>query len=417
MSQTVCVIGAGRTDFKRHIRREGKTLRDLILEAGTAALAESGVDPTDIDAGVVGSFASGQFTKQLHLGAILTELDPRMHGLPTFHVEAACASGGVAVLTAAQLIMGGIHDVVLVVGVEQQKTMPPAAGAEVLGAAGDFATESAQFGDYMFPKLFARIAQIYRGHYPLTDEDLARVAVKNRAHARLNPLAQMRDVPLTLADASTVSESNPRLAPPLKATDCSQITDGAAAVVLCSERFAEQLARRPVVRLLGYGHTTDYLPLWRKDVPHFHAAARAGRLAFSMANLKPRDLHGVEVHDCFTFSEILAYEILELAAHGEGPQLLATGATTLPQVRDEIGFSALRSPSSALCPPSLPVNASGGLIGDGHPVGATGVRQVVEAYRQITGAAGRYQIDGAARMLTYNVGGSFTSNVVMIWGK
>jgi len=408
MNEPVCILGAARTDFKRNLQREGKSLRHLVVEAGAAALADSGLDPGEVQAGVVGNFAGGLFTRQLHLGAFLTEIDPHLHGLPTMHVEAACASGGVAVLTAAKFIMGGVHDVVLVVGVEQQKTMSPAAGAEVLGAAGDFQSESAQFGEFMFPKLFGRIAQIYAQRHGLIESDLARVAVKNRLHAHLNPLAQMRDSPLTLPNACAESESNPRIAPPLKASDCSQITDGAAAVVLCSGRFAARLARKPSVRLLGFGHTTDYLALEKKIVPDFPITARAAQQAYEMAGLEPTDLHGAEVHDCFSISEIIAYEVLGLAPRGEGAKLLASGATALPAVRAELGDSR---------PPfSLPVNASGGLMGDGHPVGATGVRQVAEAFRQLTATAGRYQIDGARRILTFNMGGSFTSNVVMIWG-
>jgi acetyl-CoA acetyltransferase len=303
--------------------------------------------------------------------------------------------------------MGGLHQAVLVVGVEQQKTMSPAQGAEVLGAAGDFELESAQFGDFMFPKLFGRIAELYRAHHPLTDEDLARVAVKNRTHARLNPLAQMRDSRLSLAEASVESETNPSIAPPLKVTDCSQITDGAAAVILCSARLVARLAKRPAARLLGFGHQTDYLALEKKDAPQFSITTRAAQQAYAMANVKPADLHGAEVHDCFSVSEIIAYEVLGLARRGEGPELLRSGATALPNVRQEWG--ATRPPFS------LPVNAGGGLIGDGHPVGATGVRQVAEVFRHLTGTAGKYQIEGARRMLTFNMGGSFTTNVVMIW--
>ncbi len=408
MNEPVYLLGAARTDFQRNLQREGKSLRHLIVEAGMAALADSGLDPGDVQAGVVGNFAAGLFTRQLHLGAFLTEIDPHLRGLPTMHVEAACASGGVAVLTAAKFIMGGVHDVVLVVGVEQQKTMSTAAGAEVLGAAGDFKSESAQFGEFMFPKLFGRIAQAYAQRHGLDERDLARIAVKNRLHARLNPLAQMRDAPLTLEHACAESESNPRIAPPLKASDCSQITDGAAAVVLCSGRFVARLAKPPGVRLLGFGHTTDYLPLEKKDVPNFPMTAKAARQAYDMAGVTPADLHGAEVHDCFSISEIIAYEALGFAARGEGAKLLASGATALPIVRGELGVdqAAFR----------LPVNAGGGLIGDGHPVGATGVRQVAEVFRQLNGTAGRHQIEGARRMLTFNMGGSFTTNVVTIWG-
>ena len=193
MHEAVYVIGAGRTDFKRNFQREGKSIRHIILEAGREAIANAGIQPGDIQAGVVGNFASGLFTKQLHLGAFLTELDDKLRGLPTWHVEAACASGGVAVLTAAQQIMGGLRDVVLVVGAEQQKTMSPVAGADVLAAAGDYHAETAQYGEFMFPKLFGRIAQIYMQRHKLTEKQLALVAVKNHLHARLNPLAQMRD--------------------------------------------------------------------------------------------------------------------------------------------------------------------------------------------------------------------------------
>src|SRR5213594_5044856 len=178
MAEPVYILGAGRTDFQRNFRKEGKTIRHILVEATTAAIADAGLQPGDIDSGVVGNFASGLFTRQLHLGAFLTEIDEKLRGIPTFHVEAACASGGVAVLSAAQQIIGGLHDVVLVVGAEQQKTMPPSEGADVLGAAGDYHQERPQYGEFMFPKLFARIAQVYRESHGLTEQQLALVAVK-----------------------------------------------------------------------------------------------------------------------------------------------------------------------------------------------------------------------------------------------
>jgi acetyl-CoA acetyltransferase len=408
MAEPVYILGAGRTDFKRNFKKEGKTIRHVILEAAGAAIGSAGIEPQEIQAGVVGNFASGLFTRQLHLGAFLTEIDEKLRGIPTLHVEAACASGGVSVLTAAQQIMGGLHDVILVVGVEQQKTMSAQEGADVLAAAGDYHAEKAQFGEFMFPKLFAHIAQIYMTRYGLTEEQLAKVAVKNHAHARLNPLAQMRDSTLTVKEACTASEENPQFAAPLKVTDCSQITDGAAAVVLCSGRFLDRLAQRPAIRLLGYGHTTDHLALAEKDVPDFSIARKAAEQAYAMATLRPDDIHAAEVHDCFSISEIVAYEILGFASSGQGAQLLESGATALPSVRDRF---AIGSPEQA-----IPVNVGGGLMGDGHPVGATGVRQVVEAYTQLTDSAGRRQVQGAKRFLTFNMGGSVTTSVVMIWG-
>ena len=201
MAEPVYVIGVGRTDFKRNVRKEGKTIRDLIVEASRAAIDDAGIEPGEIQSGVVGNFAAGLFTRQLHLGAMLTDVDPALPGIPTVHTESACASGGVAVLTGAQQIMGGLHGVVLVVGVEQQKTMSPADGSDVLGAAGDYIAEKALYGEFMFPKLFARIARLYTERHGLSERQLALVAVKNFAHARNNPLAQLRKRSLTLAQA------------------------------------------------------------------------------------------------------------------------------------------------------------------------------------------------------------------------
>ncbi len=410
MAEPVFILGAGRTDFRRNLRKEGLALGDLIIEAGHVAIADARIAPADIEAGVVGNFAAGLFTRQLHLGAFLTEINPAIRGLPTMHVEAACASGGVAVLAGAQQIMGGLHDVVLVVGAEQQKTMSPAEGADVLGAAAHYVEERAQYGDFLFPKLFARIALRYAERHGLTEAQLATVAVKNRAHARLNPLAQTRETALTFGEASAAGVENPIIAPPLKLSDCSQITDGAAALVLCSERYFRTHAARRTARLLGFGHTTDHLALDRKELPDFPIAAMASAHAYAMAGIGPGDIHGAEVHDCFSISEIVQYELLGLAAPGKGAALLESGATSLPTVRE---FVQIRNPESGIR--NLPVNAGGGLLGEGHPVGATGVRQVVEAYQHLTGTAGARQIEGAKRFLTCNIGGSVTTTVVMIW--
>jgi acetyl-CoA C-acetyltransferase len=407
MAEGVYMIGAARTDFKRNLKKEGKTIRDLIVESGRAAIDDAGIDAAEVQGAVVGNFAAGLFTRQLHLGAFIPEIDPKLLGIPTSHVEAACASGSLAVLTAAQKIMAGVHDVVLVVGAEQQKTMPSVDGSDVLGAAADYHLEKPEFGDFMFPKLFGYIAQIYMQRYGATVEQLAKVAVKNYAQARLNPKAQMRENTLTLAEAVAESEKNRSVAPPLKVSDCSQITDGSAAVILCSERFARKFPRA-AVRLLGYGHTTDYLAIKKKDVPEFSVARKAARQAFSMAGVGPRDIDAAEVHDCFSISELVAYEILGFADSGKGAALLETGATALPSIRLEI--------SDGKPPFSLPVNTGGGLIADGHPVGATGVRQIHDAYRQLTGSAARSQVEGVKRFLTFNMGGSLTTSIAMIWG-
>ena len=409
MSESVYVIGAGRTDFRRNLRKEGTSLADIVREVGLSALDDAAIEPGDVQSGVIGNFAAGMFTQQLHLGAMLVGIDESMRGIPTFHTEAACASGSVAILAGAQQITSGSREVVLVVGAEQQKTMSPSEGGEVLGAAGDYANEREKFGKLMFPALFGEIAKSYSHAYGLTEAELARVALKNYAHARLNPEAQTRGNSLTLEQAVTGSETNPRIAGSLKVTDCSQITDGAAAVVLCSKRFFDRLGSgRPGIHLAGFGHTTDHLSLEKKDVPNFPIARRAAEQAYSMANAKVTDLDGIDVHDCFSITEIVTYELLGLAAQGMGGRLAASGATALPAVQSELGVN----PSGDI---QIPVNPGGGLIGDGHPVGATGVRQCGEAYRQLTDSAGARQIEGAKRYLTFNLGGSFTTSVAMIW--
>jgi acetyl-CoA acetyltransferase len=409
--EPVYILGAGRTDFKRNLKKEGKTIRDLITEAGRKAIADAKIDASEIQAAAVGNFNAGQFTKQLHLGAFVPEIDPALHGIPTMHTEAACASGALSVLLGSQWIMGGFHDAVLVVGAEQQKTMSSLDGSDVLGAAADYHIEKPEYGDFMFPKLFGRIAQIYIEKYGASEKELSWVAYKNYAHARLNPLAQMREADLTYDCASQVSDKNPSVAPPLKVSDCSQITDGSAALVLVSGKWLDRhgIDKSKLPRMLGFGSSTDYLALEKKDAPTFSTARKAAEKAFGMAKLTPRDMHGVEVHDCFSITELCAYEILGLAERGKGAELAMSGATALPQVRNEnvsgkIGWE-------------IPVNAGGGLIGDGHPVGATGVRQVVEAYQHLTEQAGARQIAGAKKFLTFNMGGSLTTSVAMIWAR
>jgi acetyl-CoA acetyltransferase len=195
----------------------------------------------------------------------------------------------------------------------------------------------------------------------------------------------------------------------LKVSDCSQITDGAASVVLVSGKYLDRIGRdkSKTARLLGFGHTTDYLPLDKKDVPTFSIARKAAEKAFGMANLQPSNIQGAEVHDCFSITEIVVYEILGLAEPGKGAELAKSGATALPQVRNQ---------KSGQLPFEIPVNTGGGLIADGHPVGATGVRQVFDAYQQLTAQAGARQIENVKRFLTFNMGGSLTTSVAMVWG-
>ena len=247
--------------------------------------------------------------------------------------------------------------------------------------------------------------------YGASEADLAQVAWKNYAHAKLNPLAQMRDADLTLDCASQVSDKNPSVAPPLKVSDCSQITDGAASVVLVSGKYLEKIGRdkNKTARLRWLrSHRPIICRSTRKMRLTFSTARKAAMKAFGMANLKPRDVQGAEVHDCFSITEIVAYEILGLAESGKGVELVKSGATALPQVRNQ---------KSGKLPFEIPVNTGGGLIADGHPVGATGVRQVFDAYQQLTEQAGARQIENVKKFLTFNMGGSLTTSVAMVWGR
>ncbi|HUG13087.1 MAG TPA: beta-ketoacyl synthase N-terminal-like domain-containing protein [Opitutaceae bacterium] len=397
MDPTVFLLGAGRTDFKRNFRKEGKVLRDIIAETTRATLDDARVPASDVSAGVIGNFASGLYTRQLHLGSLLIDADPALKGIPTFHTEAACASGSVAVVAGIHQILSGLADVVLVVGAEQQKTMSPAEGADVLAAAGDWDREKPLFGEHMFPKLFAQIASHYLASNKLPPDTLADLVAKNYENAQRNPFAQKFGAPMTREQACSVTEKNPEFAPPLKISDCSQVTDGGAGIVLASRRYVERTGRTDAIRLAGFGHATDHLELSKKDSPHFTVARKAIKQAYDRAGLTPGDIHAAEVHDCFSISEIIQYELLGFAEEGHGWKLLADGATRFDG--------------------PIPVNVSGGLIADGHPVGATGVRQVWEACRQLTGTAGERQLQDVSRFLCFNMGGSMTTNVCTIWTR
>jgi acetyl-CoA C-acetyltransferase len=397
MPEPIFIVGAARTDFARNWQKDGYTLRQAVADTALGAVADAGLPAKSIQAGFVGNFAAGLFTRQLHLGAFIADAHPDWRGLPTAHTEAACASGSVAVIAGIDRLLSGRADCVVVVGAEQQKTMPPKDVGDVMAAAGDWAVERPEWGDFPIPKMFGRVAAEYLKLTGAPTEVLAKVAVKNRENARLNPLAQMRAKTLSPEAAVGVSDGNPVVADPLKVSDCSQITDGAAAVVLATEGFLKKNPTPRRVRVLGFGQATDHLRFDAKDVPRFDVATRAARAAYDMAGLEPKDIQAAEVHDCFSITEIVATEILGLAERGCGWKSAESGATARGG--------------------TLPINVGGGLIGDGHPVGATGVRQLHECFVQLTGTAGERQIDGVRRMVAWNMGGTFTTTCTFVLGN
>jgi acetyl-CoA C-acetyltransferase len=377
-------------------------------EAFLGSLTVTGIEPKDIDSVFVGNFASELYCMQGHLGAFCVDFDPSLRGVPTCRVEAACASGALAALNAMAFIGAGLSDVVCVIGVEQMKTVSPETGGSFLGTAAWYERE-AEGIEFPFPKLFGKLGDVYDSRYGLDEKYLARIAAINYSNARLNPNAQTRNWFMNYEHASSISGYNPVIRGMIKVTDCSQVTDGAVCLFLASEKYASEFAERRhidvnrIPRILGWGHTTATMEFSRKIaesegsqyvLPYTRKAITD---AFGRAGLSDCwGLDCIETHDCFTTSEYMAIDHFGLTPPGESWTAVEEGTIELHG--------------------KLPMNPSGGLIGCGHPVGATGVRQLLDAYKQVCGVAGQYQVPGAKRVGTLNIGGSATTNVCFIVG-
>ncbi len=407
-SRPVYVLGGYQTDFARNWHKEGKHIVALMREVLSGTLEQTRIGPEEIDVAHVGNFAAELYCMQGHLGAFVADLDPALRGIPTSRHEAACASGSVAALAAAAEIEAGRYDVALVVGVEQMKTLDSKAGGDVLGTAAWYERE-AKGVEFPFPKLFGKLGDEYDRRYGLRDEHLARISAINYENAKLNPNAQTRNWFMSYEHACSTGSYNAAIGGRIKLTDCSQVTDGAAALILASAEFAARYAHRigstleRIPRVLGWGHRTAPIEFARKIeesaseryvLPH---TRRAIVDAFGRAGLPGvESVDAIETHDCFTTSEYMAIDHFGLTAPGESWKAVEDGVI-------EIGGRC-------------PVNPSGGLIGAGHPVGATGTRQLLDAFLQVTGTAGDYQVQGARRVATLNIGGSGTTSVVHIVG-
>lgn len=404
MPAPVFILGGAQSDFARSLTKDGRSLGDLTRDTLHAALADARLDLADIAAIHVGNAFGELFTGQAHLGAMPATVEPALWGVPAARHEGACASGGLAVLAAMAEIEAGRHDCVLVLGLEQERNVPGDQAARYMGSAAHVGHEG-QDDRYLWPAMFARIADAYAERHGLQPAHLAAIARKNFTNARANPLAQTRGWTLTEASFAADDEHNPVVAGRLRRHDCSQVTDGGAAVLLASAEFAAAHAartgRRLRARIAGWGHRTvglglaDKLGRSRGDAclfPHVRATAAD---AYRRAGIPgPSALSGIETHDCFTISEYMAIDHLGLTPPGEAWRAIEDGTI------ERRG--------------RLPINASGGLIGGGHPVGATGVRMLLDATRQVTHGAGDCQIDGADRILTFNLGGSTTTSVCFI---
>jgi len=379
----VAVVGVGMTSFGELWETP---LRSLWAEAALAALDDAGIDKVDLI--TIGCMSSGLFTGQEHLASLLAD-ELGMAGVPATRVESACASGGLAVRAAFAEVASGLSDTVLVTGVEKMTDVDGADATYALGTAADSEWEG--FHGVTFPGLYAMLARVHMQKYGTTREQLAQVAVKNHANGLLNPHAQYH----LKIDVGGVLNST-AVADPLNLFDCSPVTDGAAAVVLTTvERAREIAGDKPVVVITGSGMATDTVTLAnRGELAELGAVKLAGERAYAMAGRKPEDINLVEVHDCFTIAEIMATEALGFFAPGEGGPAVEKGLTSLTG--------------------RIPVNTSGGLKSKGHPVGATGVAQVVEITTQLRGQAGQRQVTGATIGMAQNMGGSGGSSVVHI---
>jgi len=402
----VFVLGGYQSDFARNWAREGKQFTDLVTETVPQVLDAATVDAADIDAVHVGNLAGELFAGQAQLGGIAVAADRGLEGKPSARHEAACASGSVAVGAAVAEILAGLRRSALVIGVEQMRNVPAQQAAANLGSAAWVGREAAD-ADFVWPALFAQIAEAYDHRHGLDQDALGRFAQIAFANAKDNPLAQARDWDLQPVDFSSDPVANPVVEGMLRKNDCGRITDGAAGVVLADRATAEGWARRRSVdlagvpRITGLGHTSSTLLLQDKlarsdrSALMFPHLASAVRRALDDARLPGIDAVDVaEIHDCFTISALLAVEHLGLAPPGRGAAVIGEGGT-------ERGGR-------------LPINPGGGLLAAGHPVGATGVRMLLDAARQVRGTAAAQQIPGARTALTVNIGGSFTTVVSFV---
>ena len=381
------IVSAGVSRFGP---RQGLYSRELFVEAAQEAFERCPkLSPRrDIDGIFVGQM-SDSYEHQAHIAPMI---DDWLHLLPipAFRIEAACASSSVAMRSAIFAIQSGMHKVALVGGVEKMTNLPTARVTEILGMASDFPFE--QWHGITFPGIFAMMATAHMAKYGTTEQQLAKVAVKNHENGALNPKAHFQKK-ITVDD---VLSSRP-VAWPLKLYDCSPITDGASCLVLTSPALARRFTDIPV-HIIGSAQVQDTLGLFeREDVASMAVTKLAARQAYKMAGVNAKRISVAEVHDCFTIAEIIAYETLGFCKPGQGGKLIDDGATVLGA--------------------RMPVNTSGGLKAKGHPVGATGTAQAYEIYLQLTGQAEKRQVKGAEIGLTQNVGGSASTGVVQIYRR
>jgi len=377
----VAVIGVGMQKWGELWE---KSMRDIFVESALLAMDDAGVDK--LDAMYVGCMAPGMFSSQEHLGSVMADyLGQRL--IPSTRVESACASGGLAFRSAFIDVASGMHDIVLAGGVEKMTDIGGSETTHALATAADMRWEGVS--GVTFPGLYAMMAVAHMHKYGTTREQLAAVAVKNHHNGTMNPRAQYQ---MELTIEGVINST--KVADPLNILDCSPVTDGAAAVIIVPADMVKKF-KKPGVKVTGTGHATDTIALHdRDDLTTLAAVSAAAEQAYKMSGRDAKDIDFAEVHDCFTIAEIIVSESLGLCERGKGGPAAEAGETSIGG--------------------RIPINASGGLKSKGHPVGATGVAQIVEITEQLRGEAGGRQVKNARVALAQNMGGSGGSSVVHI---
>ncbi len=408
MTETVYILSGAQTDFSKNWTRDNRTLFDLFSHTIMSGLESAKLDPKDIEVGHVGNFVAELFTGQGMLGGYFGHVHPDFSGMPASRHEGACASGSLAVLAAMADIESGRYDLACVVGLELMRNVPGDMAADHLGSAAWRGKEVVD-AKYVWPAMFSELAEEYDRRYGLNYEHLMGISKINFENGRRNPNSQARNWSFTEKSFTADNDANPVVEGWMRRQDCGQVTDGAAVVFLASEERAREYAEatgapfETIARIKGWGHTTAPMLMETKlresaDQEYvFPWVRKAITDAYARAGISgPDDLDAIETHDCFSVTEYMAIEHFGITAPGEAWKAVEDG---------RIAFDG-----------AIPVNPSGGLIGLGHPVGATGVRMLLDAMKQTTDSAGDYQVEGAKTVATYNVGGSGTTNCSFVVG-
>jgi acetyl-CoA C-acetyltransferase len=384
MTNKVCVLGAGSTKYGKL----NESIIEIALNASKDAIESAGITPKDIQAGYI-SNVFGVADKQVHMAPVIMS-NLGIPNVPGLTIESACGSGSVMFREAYANIAAGFYDCVLALGVEKITHAGTTQSTTLFSYCSDFFYEGGNGAS--FPGLFASIARVYMTTHKANEEDLAYVAVKNHENGILNPKAHVRKK-ITVDDVM----KSPVVASPLKLYDCCPFSDGASAVILCNEEFAKK-SQKPYVEVIGSGRGASPAAVQaREDITTIPSTISAAKQAYKMAGITPKDIDFAEVHDCFTIAEIIDIEDLGFFPKGTAAHAVTEGATRRNG--------------------EIPINPSGGLKSKGHPIGATGVGQVVEVFEQFTGKAGERTVKNAETALTHNFGATGASAAVHIFRK